>query len=64
MGLTLEAAAVLKGRCANGEGVILPAQARLRANDDNARDHIPFLFFYNEQKTLTNVSSLTMIKPS
>jgi hypothetical protein len=45
MGLTLEAAAVLKGGCANGEGVFLPAQARLRANDDNARDHIPFLFF-------------------
>jgi hypothetical protein len=36
MGLTLEAATVLKGWRAHREGVFLPAQALLRANDDSA----------------------------
>jgi hypothetical protein len=36
MGLTLEAAAVLESGRAHGEGVFLPAQALLRANDDSA----------------------------
>jgi hypothetical protein len=36
MGLTLEAATVLEGGRADGEGVFFPAQALLRANDDSA----------------------------
>jgi hypothetical protein len=39
MGLALEAAIVLEGGRADGEGVSHPAQALLRANDDFARDH-------------------------
>jgi hypothetical protein len=39
MGLTLEAAAVLKGGRANSEGVFLSVQPLLGANDDSARVH-------------------------
>ena len=40
MGFTLEAATVLEGGRANGEGVFIPAHALLGANDDSARDHL------------------------
>jgi hypothetical protein len=40
MGLTLEAASVLKGGRANGEGVFLAAHALLGANDYSVREHL------------------------
>jgi hypothetical protein len=40
MGFTLEAATVLEGWRAHGEGVFLPAHALLGANDYSTRDHL------------------------